>query len=207
VPALVRILFKIWMTSIVAAWRIDLIKAYPNLFHPPGAGLEKARGYPACGDGWRDLLNSACAKIEAAIGEGDSFTVLQIKERLAVLRFYWRGSLSTKAEAKIVDAVAKAEARAACTCSLCGEEGRLYRADRALTARCALHAKGRPIELTAGLENVHIVRRIVAGQFRGVTCCRYMRTTDTFIDLLPDAPGIEVRGGISSSRLEGAGHG
>jgi hypothetical protein len=195
------------MTTSVTEWRINLIKAYPNLFHPPGAGPEAARGYPVCGSGWRHLLHDACAKIEAAIGEGDSFTVLQIKERFAVLRFYWRGILSTKAEAKIVEAVAKAEARAACTCSLCGEEGRLYRADRALTTRCALHAKGLPVELTAGLENVHIVRRTVAGQFRGVTCCRYIRAADTFIDLLPDAPGIEVGGGISSSRRERAGHG
>jgi hypothetical protein len=195
------------MRAIVTDWRTDLIKAHPSLFHPPAGAPQAARGYPACGDGWRDLLNSACVKIEAAIAEGESFRVLQIKEKLATLRFFWRGSLSTEAEAKIVDAVALAEARSACTCSQCGEEGRLYRAGGVLITRCALHAKGRAVELTASLENVHIVRRIVAGQFRGVTCSRYVRATDTFKDMLPDAPGIEVRGGISSSRCEGAAHG
>jgi hypothetical protein len=199
-------LFKIWMTSIVADWRIDLIKAYPNLFHPPGAGPEAARGYPACGDGWRDLLNSACAKVEAAITEGESFNVVHIKKRLGTLRFYWRGTLSTEAEAKIVAAIALAEARSACSCEQCGEEGRLYRAGRVLITRCAVHAKGQPVEFTPGLENAHIVQRI-DGQRRGVTCCRYDRATDTFIDLLPDAPGIEVPGGSSSSTCEGAGHG
>ena len=98
-------MFKVWMTSIVGDWRIDLIKAYPNLFHPPGAGPEVARGYPACGRGWRGILNSACAKIEAAITEGESFKVVQIKERLGTLRFYWRGNLSTGAETKIVEAL------------------------------------------------------------------------------------------------------
>jgi hypothetical protein len=195
------------MTAIVTDWRTDLIKAHPNLFHPPAGAPQAASGYPSCGDGWRDLLNSACARIEAAIAEGESFRVLQITERLATLRFFWRGSLSTEAEAKIVDAVALAEARSACTCSQCGEEGRLCRAGGVLTTRCALHAQGQPVELTAGLENVHIVRRIVAGQFRGVTCSRYVRATDTFVDLLPEALATGVRGRISSSRCEGAGHG
>lgn len=194
------------MASVVD-WRIDLIKAYPNLFHPRGAGLEKARGYPACGGGWRDLLNSACAKVESAITEGESFKVLQIKERLGTLRFYWRGgNLSTEAEAKIVEAIALAEARSSVTCEQCGEEGRPYRAGRVLITRCTVHAKGQPVELTPGLENAHIAPRIVDGQFRGISCCGYDRATDTFIDLLPDALGIEVGSGRSSSTCE-AGYG
>jgi hypothetical protein len=189
------------MTSVVD-WRIDLIKAYPNLFHPRGAGLERARGYPVCGGGWRDLLNSACAKIEAAITEGESFKVVQIKERLGTLRFYWRGNLSPGAETKIVEAIALAEARSACSCEQCGEEARLYRAGGMLTTCCVVHAKGRPVELTPGLENAHIAQRIVDGRFRGISCCRYDRATDTFIDLLPDALGIEVGSGRSSSTCE-----
>jgi hypothetical protein len=195
------------MRAILTDWRTDLIKAHPRLFHARAGVPQAARGYPACGDGWRELLNSACAKIDAAISEGESFNVLQIKEKWATLRFFWRGSLSTEAEAKIVEAVTLAEARSACTCSQCGEEGRVYRAGGLLITRCSLHAKGQPVELTAGLENVHIVRRVVAGQFRGVTCSLYVRATDTFIDLLPDPPGIEVRGEISSSRREAAAHG
>lgn len=195
------------MRAILTDWRTDLIKAHPKLFHAPAGVPQAAKGYPACGNGWRDLLNTACEKIEAAIAEDESFRVLQIKEKFATLRFFWRGSLSTEVEAKIVDAVALAEARSACTCSQCGEEGGLYRAGGVLVTRCAIHAKGRRVEFAASLENVHIVRRIVNCQFRGISCCRYDRATDTFIDMLPDAPGIEVRGGISSSSCEGAGHG
>jgi hypothetical protein len=111
--------------------------------------------------------------------------VLQIKERLATLRFFWRGSLPTEVEVKVVDAIALAEARSACTCSQCGEEGQLYRAGGVPITRCAIHAEGRRVEIAASLENVHIVWRIVAGQFLGVTCSRYVRATDTFIDMLP----------------------
>src|SRR5258708_4591515 len=204
--ALVRILFKVWMTSIVADWRIDLIKAHPNLFHPPGAGPKAARGYPDCGDGWRDLLKSACAKIDAAITQRERFRVIEIKKRFATLRFYWRGNLSTEAEVKIVEAIALAEARSSVTCEQCGEEGRPYRAAAVLITRCTVHAKGQPVELTPGLQNAHIAPRIVDGQFRGISCCGYDRATDTFIDLLPDALGIEVGSGRSSSTCE-AGYG
>jgi hypothetical protein len=194
------------MPSIVADWRIDLIKTYQNLFHPPEAGLDKARGYPACGSGWRDLLNSACARVEAALTESESFRVVQIKQRLGTLRFYWRGNLSTEVEAKIVEAIALAEARSFVTCEQCGEEGRPYRTGQILMTRCAVHAKGQPVELIPGLENAHIVPRTVEGQFRGITCCRYDRGTDTFIDMLPDARGFEIRCGIPSSTYESAEH-
>jgi hypothetical protein len=195
------------MRAILTDWRTDLIRTHPKLFHAPAGVPQAAKGYPACGNGWRDLVYRACAKIDTAVAGDESFRVLLIKEKLATLRFFWRGNLSTEAEAKIVEAVTLAEARSACTCSQCGEEGRLYRAGGLLMTRCSLHAKGQPAELTAGLENVHIVRRIVAGQFWGVTCSRYVRATDTLIDLLPDAPGIEVRGEISSSRCEAVAHG
>jgi hypothetical protein len=195
------------MRAILTDWRTDLIRTHPKLFHAPAGVLQAAKGYPACGNGWRDLLNTACEKIEAAIAEDESFRVLQIKEKSATLRIFWRGSLSTGVEAKIVDAVALAEARSACTCSQCGEEGGLYRAGGVLMTRCAVHAKGRRVEFAASLENVHIVRRIVDGQFRGVTCSRYVRATDTFVDLLPDSLAIEVGGEISSSRCEAVAHG
>lgn len=194
------------MTSIVADWRIDLIKAHPNLFHPPTGAPETARGYPACGDGWRELLNCACERIAAALAEGDSFKAVQIQEKSASLRFYWRGRLSPEAEAKIVNAIALAEARSACTCDECGKEGRLYCNCGVLITRCAIHARGQPVEVAPTEQNVHIVRRVVAGKLRGISCCRYDRGTDTFVDVPPDSLRVEVHGEISSSTCEACGH-
>jgi hypothetical protein len=57
-----------------------------------------------------------------------------------------------------------AEARGACTCEVCGGQGRL-RSGGWLTTRCDAHAEGRPaIEVEEGFENLHADRRIVGGR-------------------------------------------
>jgi hypothetical protein len=174
------------MTAIVITdWRSELIKAYRGLFFSPPGGPE-TRGYISCGDGWRDLLERAFAKIEAIVGEGGSFSALQIKEKDGTLRLYWRGRLSDEAEAKVNEAIDLAQARSACTCSECGDEGTLYRSGGSLLTRCAVHAVGRLVKIKPGLENIHIVYRTVLGGTRVVTCSRYDRATDTFVDVLPD---------------------
>ena len=83
-------------------------------------------GYPECVEGWCDLLDRARGRIEAALAGNDTFTTLQIKEKYGTLRLYWRGCLLKEAEAKVEEAIDLAEARSACTCELCGAEGRLH---------------------------------------------------------------------------------
>jgi hypothetical protein len=180
------------MTAIVTDWRIDLIKAHHGLFHPPAGAPESAKGYPNCGDGWRELLERTLFKIEAALAEGGStFSALPIKEKYGTLRFYWNGGLSDKAEAKVQEAIDLAEARSACTCEQCGEEGCLYRAGGVLMTRCAAHAKGEPLAVKPGLANLHLVQQIVHGGARIISCRRYDRATDTFVDVSPESLGIE----------------
>lgn len=77
-----------------------------------------------------------------------------------------------------------AEARSATTCEQCGEEGRLYRAGAVPMTRCLAHAKGQSVPIKAGLENVHIVQKVVDGRLT-VACRRYDRDTDSFIDVGP----------------------
>lgn len=108
-------------------WRTELVEAYPDLFHPPVGDSGAARGSPECGEGWRDLLERAFARIWAAVqADGGSLKVAQIKEKYGTLRLYWQGSLSPEASAQVAEAIDLAEARSACTCELCGENGRLY---------------------------------------------------------------------------------
>jgi hypothetical protein len=173
------------MTAIVTDWRTELIKAHRGLFYSP-AGTPAARGCISCGDGWRDLLERAFAKIEAIVDDGGSFGALQIKEKDGTLRLYWRCVLSDKNEAKINEAIDLASARSACTCSECGEEARLYRSGSDLLTRCAVHAVGRLVDIKPGLENVHIVHRTVQDGTRIVTCSRYDRATHAFVDVPPD---------------------
>jgi hypothetical protein len=194
------------MTGAGTDWRTELIKAHSGLFHPRAGAAETARGFPDCGDGWRDLLECACARIESALREDDSFRVVRIKDKYGALHFYWRGNVSPETEANIVHAIALAEARSLCTCGECGEEGRLYCAVGVLLTRCAVHAKGRPVKVTPSRDNIHIVRRVVAGQLSGICYRRYDRATDTFRHIPPHTLGIEVRSEISSSISEGDVH-
>lgn len=75
------------MTHTMQNWRIDLINAHPRLFHP-SAGAHTAQGYPDCADGWTDLLERACNRIEIALKDGGPFKVFQIKEEYGTPRLY-----------------------------------------------------------------------------------------------------------------------
>jgi hypothetical protein len=178
------------MTHTVRDWRVDLIEAYPGLFHPPAGAPEAAEGYPNCEDGWRDLLERACARIEAAL-EGSVFRVLQIKQKFGTLRFYWSGELSPEAEAKVEEAIDLAVARSACSCEICSAEGRLYSRGGWLATACTQHARGQAVPIKPGFENLRIVWREVEGRVRIVLCRRYDRAADTLVDVDPKSLGIE----------------
>ena len=79
------------MTSTAPDWRIESLEAHPRLFHGPIERPYAAEGYSNCEEGWRDLLERACARIEASRVDGDAFRVLQIKEKFGTLCFYWDG--------------------------------------------------------------------------------------------------------------------
>ncbi|MVT64843.1 hypothetical protein GPL21_06950 [Bradyrhizobium pachyrhizi] len=168
-------------------WRQELIEAYPDLFWPPASGPAGSQGYPECDEGWQDLLDTACRRIRTAMSKRDRFHFVQIKEKYGTLRAYWAGRLSKAAKIAIEQAIDLAEARSACTCELCGDEGRLYRAGGILMTRCAAHAQGRPIKVRPGFENIRSVQRIVKSRFQPLVCHRYDRETDSFIEIDPDS--------------------
>jgi hypothetical protein len=179
------------MARTVRGWQSDLVTRYPDLFNVAQHGGTYTPGLPECGEGWRELLERVCARIQAlVVADGGTFSVLQVKEKYASLRFYWTGRLSAEAEAKVEIAIEMAEARSDCTCEVCGEEGRLHRKGGWLMTRCSTHAEGSPVEIRPGLENVRIAERVV-GKRRTVSCRRYDRETDSFVDVDPKSLGIE----------------
>lgn len=179
------------MSGVIHDWRIGLIGTYPDLFKPPSDFPEGAQGSPECDAGWRDVLDRLCVRISAIVqADGGTFTFGQIKSKYATLRVYWDGALSPDADTQVEEAIALAEARSAVPCEVCGEEGRL-RDGAWLTTRCDGHSDGRPpLEHRLGLENVYLVRHFVGGR-RFVTCRRYYRATDAFVDVDPATLGIE----------------
>jgi len=179
------------MTGTAPDWRIELLQAHPRLFHGSIDRPYAAEGYPNCEEGWRDLLERACARIEAALVEGGAFRALQIKEKFGTLRFYWDGDMSDAAKAKVEEAIALAVARSACTCEICGAEGRLYNRGGWLATACPQHARGEAVSIKPGFENLRIVRRTVEGSVRIISCQRYDRPADAFVDMDPESLGIE----------------
>jgi hypothetical protein len=166
-------------------WRIELMAAHPRLF-----GVA-SQGYPECGEGWRDVLERACVRIEAALAEGDQFIAEDIKTKYGTLRFYWGGRLSDAAKAQVEEAIELAEARSACTCETCGAPGRLHDRGGWLETACQEHARGEPVPVKAGRENMRIVGRLVGDRIRIASCRRYDRETDSFADVDPRTLGIE----------------
>lgn len=106
-----------------------LVQSCPLLFDG------KDSYYFACGSGWHDLLKELCLKLEALIAampekdryydwedgsprEERTFTVAQVKEKFATLRFYMSG-YPDGAD----DLIAEAEVQSAKTCESCGQPG------------------------------------------------------------------------------------
>ncbi len=176
-----------------ADWRVDLMRTHPRLFEMHARRTGALAGLSTCDAGWRDLLERACARIEAGLEEGGAFRVLQIKEKFGALRFYWDGDLSETTRVKVREAIALATARSACTCEICGAEGRLYTSGGWLVTACAERARGKPTPIKSGCENLHVVRTFgqEPGRFPIISCRRYICETDSFVDVDPKSLGIE----------------
>jgi hypothetical protein len=173
------------MALIVQNWRIDLMRAHPRLFDVMADEPEMSFGYPNVQEGWRDILERLCGRIEAALRDGETFQFVRIKQKMGILRVDWDAEPSEETEATIGHAVDLAVARSACTCEICGAEGRLHSNRGWLGTRCAEHAAGDPVppRYRHGFENVRLLRR-----WRGqadVYWARYDRETDTLTEVPP----------------------
>ena len=176
-------------------WQADLVARYPDIFNQEFEGRVTAPGYPSVGDGWRDLIETVIGRIARA-GAADptgSLKIGQIKEKFGALRLYLdnNNGLPAATCAAIDEAICLAEARSACTCEQCGEPGRLYdKGGYAFTA-CDQHAQGKVVPVRPGRENVHIVRRLQDGKLSIVSCRRYIREIDSFVDVSPSELDIK----------------
>lgn len=175
-------------------WQDDLVARHPRLFNLTAYGRTFTPGFPEIGDGWRELVETGVGRIAAAIADAPSATVTieQIKSKYATLHLYWRGfRLSEKAEIAVQNAVALAEARSGCTCEVCGRPGALYSRGDWLATACTDHARGEPVPVAPGYENLHVVRSYRAGKAAVLVCRRNVRETDSFVDVDPASLGIE----------------
>lgn len=164
-------------------WGRDLMLWHPRLF--------RSFGYPHCERGWQDILVRLCRRIEIALRDRETFEFVRIKQKFGILRIDWGAEASEDTEAKIGHAVDLAVARSACTCEICGREGRLFSARGWLATRCAEHAAGDPVPARygRGFEDIRRLRR-----WRGrpdFYYARYDREADTLTEVPPPGSGSE----------------
>lgn len=95
-----------------------------------------------CGDGWYNLLDDLCCKIQKHLNENPqlkSFKVHQVKEKFGGLSFYYQDG-----DDYISKAVREAEQQSYKTCELCGNEGNPCRSETGwLKTLCKEHSEER----------------------------------------------------------------
>jgi hypothetical protein len=171
------------MTPIIQNWRLHLMLSHPRLFEVMSDEPHLSFGYPNCEEGWREILKTLCTRIETALREDESFQFVRIKQKFGILRADYDYEGPEETEAKIGHAVDLAVARSACTCEICGAEGRLYSNRGWLGTRCGEHAAGDPVPPRYGLgfENVRRLRR---WRWKAdLYYARYDRGTDTLTEV------------------------
>lgn len=171
----------------VANWRLDLMVSHPRLFEIMIDEPHLSFGYPNCEEGWREILETLCTRIETSLREDESFQFVRIKQKFGILRVDCDYEGPEETEAKIGQAVDLAVARSACTCEICAAEGRLFNNRGWLGTRCAQHAAGDPVppRYGPGVENVHRLRR---WRWKAdLYYARYDRDTDTLTEIAPPA--------------------
>jgi hypothetical protein len=172
-------------------WRSHLLRRHSDLFRRTVHGREVTSGYPTVGAGWKSIIETAIARMATAVANcpPGALSILQIKEKLGGLRIYVAGqSLPSDVLEKVREAIDLAEARADCTCEICGRIGRLYDKAGWLATRCELHGQGALVPEPRGRENLHIKWTVEDGEWRLLSCRRYDRERDAFFDVpLPDS--------------------
>jgi hypothetical protein len=170
------------MTLITQNWRLELMTAHPRLFEIMPGEPHLSFGYPNCEEGWREILETLCARIETAMQENESFQFVRIKQKFGLLRADYDYEGPEETEAAIGHAIDLAVARSACTCEICGAEGRLYSNRGWLGTRCGEHAAGDPVSPRYGQN----VRRLRRWRWKAdLYYARYDRETDTLTEVSP----------------------
>jgi hypothetical protein len=177
---------------VLADWRTRLLHDHSALFPDlrvvateQGPALASA-GWPSVGDGWRRLVERACARIAAVhVAEpAAEIAILAIEEKWGELRLNVSTlDLGERASTAVDLAVDLAEARSRHVCEVCGTPGRLSVRNRWYATVCAAHADG---YLPVRGRNIDLQVTTIIVDDRPVRMARrYDVRSDSFVALEP----------------------
>ncbi len=121
----------------------ELVDAYPQIFSLYDADPEEIEdpvptfaiyGFE-CGNGWKSILESLCETITRKDVE---LTVVQVKEKFGMLRFYHDGIMAEddRRAQQVFGAIQHAQEMSGHICEECGHPGTLHRDGGWLRTRC-----------------------------------------------------------------------
>lgn len=94
-----------------------------------------------CGRGWEGILTKFLETVEQECPGSKGFKILQVKEKLGTIRFYYQlTDVEQDAANRIHEAETLLDARSLHTCETCGKRGRLRNAGGYLFVACDEHA-------------------------------------------------------------------
>jgi hypothetical protein len=112
------------MMAAAQNWRLDFMRAHPRVFEIMADEPELSFDYPNCEEGWRDVLERLCSRIEAALREGETFEFIRIQQKFGLVRIGWDAEVSDETRARIEEAVSLAERAAAARASSAAQKAR-----------------------------------------------------------------------------------
>lgn len=174
-----------------AGWAQRLVDRHRSLLLRPGRSDLSAG--PRVGEGWRPLVETLLDRIAEALRQraSGSLRIVEIAEKYGGIRIDFAArNLPEIVLNAVQEAIDLAEARAECTCDVCGAVGGLRDLDGWFATRCDAHADGRPLEPPA--RDAGLVFRWNHRDGSGTASCRrYDRATDAFVDVTLPPPDIQ----------------
>lgn len=125
----------------------QLFDRYPKIF--------ENRERLWCRDGWFDLIDALCARLqEISERTGSQVVARQVKEKFGGLRFY-----VSEATIDHANAIAEAEQASLHICEVCGQPGAVKVSARYVQCRCPAHMPEGARSLEAQREAVRALRK------------------------------------------------
>jgi hypothetical protein len=171
-------------------WRDKLWTAHSSLFE---GSSPFATGIGTLPVGWRELVESLCSRLAAVVPtEADRLRILRLENDRATLNVTWETiPQHGGVEAEAAEIVARATARPACTCEICGLTATRYRTGFWTFAACPVHMQRGSIEIVPNWALIRTTRACVEGRSRIVACEVYDRGLDRFVAAAPATLGIK----------------
>lgn len=173
---------------VIHDWQTRLVNDHDRVF--PDARLVHTRdgpalacsGWPSVPEGWRNIVETACERLEIAIAAEPAadFIVIDMREKFGAFRLTVSSiGLSDEAHGVVTLAVDLAEARSICICDVCGRRGRLSEQGGWYATRCEEHSEAL-LPIRARDPHLQITTQFIDGQ-PVRTGRRYVFETDSFL--------------------------